>query len=468
MNILLVYPKPNLKFYTTHSFPLGMGYIAAVLEQENHNIFILDLNIHSDNLEEVLDKNKIDITGIYAKTVHIKSVWKLCERIKKHNPKIRTVLGGPHPSVLPEESLNFSTVDIVIRKEDEYSFKELCINLSQNKVLKDIKGISYKSNGKIIHNPDREFINNLDDLPFPARHLFNFEDYTKFNTRPTWNTQKNTRIGTIITSRGCPYQCVFCFHGVHGYNYRYRSPENVIKEIKLLKEKYNVNFIEILDDNFALIEERAKKICELMIKENLNIKWTVPEGFIRADKVSQDLLRLAKQAGCVDFWFAMESGSQRVLDNIINKKTSIEQIKETAQIAKKEGFETGAFICIGNFGETEEEILASINLARSLDIDKCQFTIVTPYPGSKLYDELHTKNKLLITDWDKYSPYENKAFFEYPEMTKEKIEYMYQLAFKKFYFRPSYVLKTLKRKSTYTNFSLILKELYHFLFSKNG
>ena len=97
MNILLVYPKPNLKFYTTHSFPLGMGYIAAVLEQENHNIFILDLNIHSDNLEEVLDKNKIDITGIYAKTVHIKSVWKLCERIKKHNPKIRTVLGGTTP-----------------------------------------------------------------------------------------------------------------------------------------------------------------------------------------------------------------------------------------------------------------------------------------------------------------------------------------------------------------------------------
>lgn len=465
MRVLFIYPKPNVVFDPAHSLPLGMGYIASILEKEGHKVSVFDLNVQDDNLEERL--SDVDIVGIYAKTVHIKSAWKICDRIKKCNEKILTVLGGPHPSVMPDESLIKTSVDFVIRREGELTFKELCEKIGDSPQgtvpnFSDIAGLSYKENGKIIHAPDRELINNLDELSFPAYHLFPFDSYT--TTRPTWFNKRKFRPATIITSRGCPYKCVFCFQGIHGNKYRYRSPENVVSEIKFLKEKYGINFIEILDDNFALIGKRVEKICELLIKENLNIKWSVPEGFVRVDLISRDLLRLAKRSGCVDFWFAIESGSQNVLTNIINKGTTVDQIKEAVRIAKSEKFEVGAFVCIGNLGETKEDIKKTIELICSLDLDKCQFTVVTPYPGSRLYDILVKENKLLVKDWDYYSPYENKAFFEYNGMTKEKIEEMYKLAFRKFYIRPSYIYRTLKNPTTYMNLPLILKEIWHFFF----
>lgn len=461
MNILFVYPKPKLVFDTAHNLPLGMAYIASILERQGHNVSVLDLNVQDDDLELRLDREKIDIVGIYAKTCHIKSAWGLCERVKSHNNKIYTVLGGPHPTVLADESLSRKTIDFVIRKEGEYTFKELCDLLLLRGQLSKVDGLSYKENEVIVHNRDRGLIKNIDELPYPAYHLFPFLSYTP--TRPTWVSRK-LRTGTIVTSRGCPYSCIFCFKGIHGRDYRYRDPRKVVDEIKFLIDRYGVEFLEIIDDNFSLIEKRAIDFCNFLIEEGLSIKWSLPDGFTRVDSVSRELLRVAKRSGCIDVWFALESGSQRVLDEIIGKGTSIEQIKDAVKMAKDEGFEVGAFVCLANPGETEEEINKSIQLAISLDLDKCQFTLATPYPGSRLYDILVKEDKLLIKDWDRYSPYEGHAFFEYDGMPKEKIEALYKLAFRKFYLRPSYVWKTVRKPTTYPNLPLMIKQAWHFMF----
>jgi len=472
MNVLLIYPKPHISFDTTHCIPLGLGYIAAVLEKQGHKVKILDLNVQKDKLGQILKENNINITGMYAITPTIKSAWSICSRIKTINPNIITVLGGTHPTVLPNESLEKQDIDIIVRKEGEYVFAELCekiekANYDLNKAnLKKTKGISYKknytsTNPKITHNPDSIPIKDLNKLPFPAYHLFPLDKYKP--TRPTW-ISKNVIPGSMLTSRGCPFSCIFCFKGVHGNNYRYRSPENVIEEIKLLKEKYKITFLEFQDDNFNQIPERAKKICNLIIKENIDIKWSIPNGISRVENITNDFLDIAKKSGCVDIWFAIESGSQQILDNVINKATTIEKIKNAAKTAKDYGFKTGGFFCIGNPGEQIEDIEKTINLACSLDLDRAQFTIATPFPGTRLFELIKEKGELLITDWDRYGPFEDIIYFRTKNMgNTAMIKKMYKKAYRKFYLRPQYIKKALLDINTYKNLPLITKEIIRFL-----
>lgn len=459
MNILFISPKPNIHFDTAHSIPLGLAYMASVLENGGHKVSVIDLNVQADTIQKEI-KN-VDVVGVRAITPIVKSAWNICKRVKSVNPNITTVLGGPHPSCMPEESLQKPQVDIVVRKEGEYTFKELCDKLEKGLSLDKILGISYKKGKRVIHNKDRPPIKNLDELPFPAYHLFPMEKYDP--TRPTWVDKSKLRVGNIMTSRGCPFQCNFCFKGVHGYQFRYRSPENVIEEIRLLTEKYNVNFLEILDDNFTFYHERAIKICKLMIKEGIDIEWTVPEGFSRVDNLNKEILKWAKKSGCTDVWLAIESGSPRVLKEIIHKNVTLDQIRNAFKLAKEAGFITGGFVSIGNYGEQEYDIKKTIDFVLSLDMDRLQISIVTPFPGSELFNKLEKEGKLLTKDWDLYGLFEKRVYFEYGGMSKEKILELYKEFFRKFYLRPSYIMKILKNKTTYLNFPLLLKEAMNFM-----
>lgn len=460
MNILFIYPKPNISFDTTHGLPLGIAYISAVLEKGGHRVSVLDLNVQPDNLEKRL--KKVDVVGVYAMTPAIKAAWGICERVKKTNPNTVTVIGGPHPTVLPAESLEHDFVDIVVRREGEYTFAELCDKLEKKQKLGNVKGISYKENGRIKHNPDREPIKNLDDLPFPAYHLFPLDSYDP--TRPTWINKRKIIPGTMITSRGCPFKCNFCFKGVHGNAFRYRSPQNVVDEIKFLIENYNINFLEFQDDNFSLIPKRAIEICKLMVKEGIDIKWSIPNGMSRVEKIDRELLQWVKKSGCVDIWIAVESGSQRVLSDIINKNITLDQIRNAVKLIKEFGFTVGGFVSMGNLGETKEDMLKSIDFACSLGLDRLQVTIITPFPGSRLYNMLtQEEGKLLVKDWDYYGPYEDKIFFEYDGMTQETIKKLYKKAYRRFYLRPSYIIKALTNPVTYVNMPLIIKEAIRFL-----
>ena len=455
--ILLLYPKPSVEYDTTHCLPLGMGYIAAVLEKNNFKVSVLDMNVQKISLTRKL--KDIDIVGIFTLTPNIYNAWKLAQKIKKLNSKIWTVLGGPHASSLPEESLKKDSVDMVIRGEGEKTMLEIC-QAWPKKNFRNIKGLSYKKMGKKFNNSNRPFIKNLDSLPFPNWKLFPFKKYN--SARPTWIDNTKIKPASMVTSRGCPFKCVFCFKGVHGFAYRFRSPENVVKEIKMLKKKYHVNFVEFQDDNFNLHPQRAIKICKLMVKENLNIKWSIPNGISRVDNISKEFLKWSKKAGCIDIWFAVESGSQRVLDKVINKRTNLVQIKKAVKLAKKAGFTVGGFVCMGNPGETRKDLEKTIDFVCQLPLDRCQFTIVTPFPGSKLYQTVSEQGKLLIHNWNEYGPFENKVFIDDKVTKPAMVKQMYKKAFRRFYLRPKYVLKAITNPTNYKNWRLILNQLWRF------
>ncbi|MFZ5366487.1 MAG: B12-binding domain-containing radical SAM protein [Patescibacteria group bacterium] len=251
MKVLLLHPQLK-KYKQPRLPPLGLLSIAAVLEKEGHQVFVLDLNVEPNNLERFLRK-RFDLVGITATTPLIKEAWRLTKICKRR--KLPVILGGPHPSALPEESLKKGIVDIVVRHEGEETMKELCAKWPK---YQKIAGISYIKNGKVVHNPNRPLIQNLDSLPFPAHHLLG--DISRYSPpQPVLTKQKKTL--TLISSRGCPYHCNYCYKGVFGDRWRAHSPEYILNLWEYLVKEFGVEEIGVEDDTFNLDPKRVEAIC---------------------------------------------------------------------------------------------------------------------------------------------------------------------------------------------------------------
>lgn len=425
MKILLINPK-NVTWTGGTTLPLGLGYLASVLEYENHEVKCVDMQVSlSVDIEKEV-KNS-DVIGISACTPNIKEAWKIAKLAKD---KI-VLLGGPHPTAMPEESLSKESVCVVVRGEGEETIREIC----KSTRFEQISGISYKKNGKIIHNPERPFIKNLDNIPFPARHLFPIEKY-----RAKMHRRKN--VGNILTTRGCPCDCNFCYKLVFGRDYRVRSAENVIEEWEQMLEM-KIEEINVTDDNFTVDKERVFQICEHIIGKKLNIPWTVSAG-LRPDFISKEILEIMKRSGCYRVAFGAESGSQTILDKT-GKRIKLEQIRKAVELAKSVGLEVTLFFMVGNLYENRETIQETIEFAKKLNPDFVQFTIATPYPGTKMRETIKKDGVFLINDWEKYGSYEGRAYFEYKEIKKEIVESMYRKAYWQYYLRPNIILKYLMR-----------------------
>ncbi len=454
---MLVYPKTVI-FKPTNQIPLGLAYIGAVLEDAGHNVWALDLNIQEDNLENFLKSKQINVVGISATTPLIKSAWKIAERVKKFDENISTVIGGPHVSALPDESLENEFVDFVVRGEGEMTTFELWNELEGQKRFDKIAGLSFKKNGKIIHNIERSLIEDLDTIPFPARHLFpSLKEYTA--AQPLISNKKSAG---IFTSRGCPYGCCFCFKAVFGRKFRTRSVENVLKEWEFLVKEYGAEEIAVQDDAFNLNEKRAIEICNGIIERGLSIDWCTPNG-IRADWLSEKMANAMKKSGCYLVWFGVESGNQEVVTKIIGKALNLETVKEAVKTAQKQKIQVGAFFVLGNPGETAKTMDDTINFALKLNPDYCQFTIAGPFPGTNLRKLVLEKGNLLLKDWDYYGHYQGKAYFDYENLFHEIVEKKFTEAYRRFYFRPQFALKLLTKKSTYLNLPNILLGALKFL-----
>lgn len=459
MKILLVYPKPNISFDTTHCIPLGLASIAAVLEEAGHYVKCIDLNV--EFVDVAKESGSFDIVGFYVITPAFKSAVALAEKISPNTNAV-IVFGGPFPTAMPDECLSSNDVDIVVVGEGEQTVKELCNAVSKNSSLDNVRGICFKKEGLIVKTPPREKIKDLDVLPFPAYHLFPIEKYLP--TRPTWVDATKLVPGSLMTSRGCPFECLFCFSRKTGF--RAMSPERVVMDIVRLVAEYNVNFIEFQDDVFNLVPERSIEICKLLKQENLDIGWGIPNGISRVEGVTKNFLEEAKLSGCVDVWFAGESGSERIRNSVIMKRNTVQQVRDAVRTAKEVGFDVGGFFVLGNPTETKEEMQATIDFACSMNLDRAQFTIATPFPGTALFELIKNagvNGRFLITDFDFYGPYENKVFFEYGGTKKEVVEEMYKRAYRQFYLRPKYMVKVLQKKETYTNAGLLLKEAVRFI-----
>jgi len=381
--------------------PIGLAYIAAVLEK-SYDVSILDAVVEGYETEIRLDNSRIrygltfreirdrieamqpDVVGVSNLfSAGFRDAAKVCSLAKEVDKDIITVIGGPHPSALPEEVLGYEDIDFVVIGEGEYSFRDLLRGMEKGD-LSGLDGIAFRDNGRIRLIPKTRFIRDLDELPFPARHLLPMERY--FEIGEAFIVTKRKPFTPMNTSRGCVARCSFCpVHATWGGRWRARSAENVLAEIEHLVEEYGVREIHFDDDNITLSRRRAEDIFRGIIDRKLDIVWTVPPG-LALWAVDDELLRLMRESGCYKLFIAVESGDERVLHDIIRKPLDLKKVKPLVRTMRKLGIETESYFVVGMPGETEESLRRTFRFARDLDTDVTHYFFANPIPGSELWD----------------------------------------------------------------------------------
>ena len=438
MKVMLIQPKSASIVKTvlgTTSPPLGLAYLASVLRPE-HEVRIIDgltLDYGAEELKRELKRYEPDVVGITATTPTIYDAYEVAALAKGFNPDIKTVIGGPHVTFTAKETLEeCPALDVVVRNEGELTAKELLNCFEKNMPLKNVRGITFRQDGEIKSTESRPFINNLDEIPFPAYDLLPMNKY-RFG---------NHRYGVMMTSRGCPFDCIFCASStLCGKIWRARSAENVIEELRLLSTEFGVREIEFMDDTFTLSMKRAERICDLLIKERneggMDISWSCSA---HANTINRELADKLKRAGCHDIYIGAESGTQKVLD-FIGKSTTLERVSKAVETVKKSGLKVLASFIIGVPGETVRMIKDTIKFAEKLNPTYAQFTICTPYPGTRLFAIAKEKGLLITKDWRRYTTVE--PIMNIPGISAEQLRKLLNRAYISFYLRPRYVLSEL-------------------------
>lgn len=430
---------------------LGLAYMAATLREKNHDVEILDtsvLNMSVQDIRRYLSRKKYDLIGTSLYTIMYNRFKETLEQIGPliKDKNIPLIVGGPHPSIFPRETLNENPeISYIIIGEGENTIVELTDAIEGSKDPKKVKGIAYKKKNKIIVTPPRPLIKNIDDLPFPARDLLSMDKY-----EPAPTTYRRTPLLHMITTRGCPFNCIYCSKAIFGKIYRFHSPERIVEEMKYLIKKYNAREIFFLDDLFTLNKQWANDVCNKIKGEGLNKKvvWSCSS---RVNNVDRALLQNMKEAGCWQIHFGVESGSQRLLD-YIKKDITLDQCRTAIRLCKEVGIQTRAYFMIGLPTETKEECEKTIEFAKELDPDYVKFSLTTPYPGTELYEIAKKDGSLKSKDWTTYKSMggftEDKRPYVPKGRTEEDLKYYHKKAFKDFYLRPRIILRELSRIRT--------------------
>ncbi len=437
--VTLVNPPYPVSPHQHMPFPqLGLGYLAAVLEQNNYDVDVIDcqaLNIHYDEFKSAISKRQPDLVGMTAITLTYKSALHLAKLTKEIHPNCITVLGGPHATFWDEEALQeCPDLDVVVRREGEYTLLELVQRLDAGKSFHDVIGITCRNDGKIVTNPDRPYIENLDELPYPARHLWPLESLRKVED-----------VFYLTTSRGCTSWCDFCEAvRMFGRRFRMRSPKNVVDEIEYLYKTYGGTQFTFCDDAFTVDKSRTEELCDEIMKRNLKIVWNCGT---RVDMVTKKLLVKMKKAGCASVWFGVESGTQEVLDEM-HKGISTSQTIQTVNWVRELGLTPVPNVLLGFPGETKETAWKTIKFAQKISPDNLSFfNVATPLPGTPLYDRVKESGGLKITDFNLYDC--QTPIFDTPTLSMDELEEIYEKAFQSFYLRPSYIIRMWAKGWTY-------------------
>lgn len=413
--------NPAFGVYAAHpSPPLGLAYLKAVLQKNGIQTEIID---ESAGMPAEIGKIDSEWIGLTVFTPTAKNAYQLADQFRKAGKKV--MLGGPHVTILPKEALKHA--DKVIVGEGEESILHV-----------------FSSKKKIIQS---SLIKDIDSIPFPEWHGLPLEKYTAATRRHSYLK--------VMTSRGCPWNCVYCFKGIFGRKYRTRSAKNIADEIEYLQGEYGTREIAFIDDNFSQNRARTIEICRELIQRRIQVEWTCPNG-VRVDTLDLPLLKLMKKAGCYQLSFGIESGNQGVLDKI-GKGIKLKQVENAVKWAKQAGIETIGFFMIGLPFDSEKTMQQTIDFAKSLPLDLVQFTVTVPYPGTELYRLVEREGNFLVEDWAKFGSYSGKAYYKFGELNKELVERMYKKAYREIYFRPGYALKRIAR-----NPKLLLSGLNYF------
>ncbi len=426
--------------------PLGLAYIASFLRKYGFkNVKILDAKaegivrkIDEDiahygmtykKLKEYVKDYRPDIVGIHcAYTVYEKDVLKVAEIIKSIDKNILVVVGGAHVSASPESILKSENVDIAVKGEGEVTFYEIAKRYSENGNLKNIDGTVTREKKKIIYNNHRKLIKNLDDIPFPARDLLDMEKYINHPLNHIGTMRKPAT--DVITSRGCPFNCVFCsIHTIWGKNWRGRSAKNVVDEIEFLMNEYGIRQIRFQDDNISLDKKRMHEICDEIINRNLNIKWDTPNG-IAIWTMDEELLKKMKKSGYYRLAPSIESGSQDTIQ-FIKKPIDYEHVQNILKSANKVGLWTVSPFIIGFPYETMVDIRKTIDYAKNSDLDFAIFYIAQPYAGTPLYDIYNREG--LLNEGVKHSSSVMETRYGTKYFSAKDLDNLRKQAYKEFY-----------------------------------
>ncbi|RME86317.1 MAG: radical SAM protein [Caldilineae bacterium] len=382
MKIAFVGPKWN---EMVNAYPsLGLGYLAAVAEQDNHECRIFDFGLRPDRpleeeVQEVVDF-KPDLVAFTSMTTSYASIEEAAAMLKEALG-VRTVIGGPHATTLPELTLENPHLDFLIFGEGEEVFRDFLRALESGlHNWSEIVGLWYKEDGRVISGGERPLIKDLDGLPFPARHLFELERYPLY-------TPNGEPMLTVLSSRGCPYNCSFCFKGIVGRTYRQRSPENIADELQQLIDDYGVRNFYFIDDLFTIDVRRLDKILDHFIERDMDIRWRC---LARVDRVTPELLKKMYRAGCRQIHYGIESGNEEVLKRTA-KHIRLDQVRDAVRWTEEAGIHSKGYFILGLPGDTRETIEETIEFAASLELSEAMFSIATPMPGTQLWNELLRK-----------------------------------------------------------------------------
>lgn len=463
MKILLISPEARLWNSRTHIHN-GLGYLAGALRAAGyHALDIFDGAVEAETLVERLTRDPVDVVGISTPTPLIEAAWEYA-RVAKSFGAV-TILGGPHPTLLPDESLQPTQIDMVVRGEGEAALVQVVRALEQGAPkdnLAQILGLSWKdAQGKIHHNVARPLESDLEAIPLPAYDLFKIERYT--NLQPlTDGLDPNARAYTILTSRGCPYKCTYCSKPITGDTWRARSVESVLQEWEMLVRELRATEIGITDDIWNLNLKRAKALCRGLIDRGLNtVPWVTIHG-MKVNHTDAELFCLMKQAGCRRVGFGVESGDPEILKNVVKKAQTLTQVRDAFKHARAAGLQTMGFFIYGMPGEDAATMDKTTDLALELDPDLAHFMIAAPYPGTALWETVKRDGKLYARTWSDLAIQSDHAHFEYPGMDPKLVEQKWHEAYRRFYFRPKRLWRKATQLDTWTHFPERVKDAFRF------
>lgn len=474
MKIFLVIP-PNIHYIEPYAYVeadksnairpnLGLLYVAAAVKDiPGMDIRILDMNMNGtsmDSLEDLIVKESPDMVGFSVLTFNLLNCLEVCKTVRKASPRAKICFGGWHPTLYPEETLDFDLVDYIVMGEGEVTFKELVDLYLENsdipeEKLKDVKGLGYKtSDGTIVINQPRPVVRALDDLPLPAYDLVDAAKYSHL-------LACTGQVVNIMTSRGCPQGCVFC--DLRRTTYRYRTPGNILEEIRFWVNR-GVREFFIQDDNFTINRKRTIEFCNLLTDARLDITYKISS---RVDYIDDELSEHLKRSGCYRIYFGVESGSQRVLD-YLEKGIRVQDIKNAFKSARKYGIDCCAYIMIGVPSETREDIDQTMSLIKEIKPSHLHCSICTPMPRTCLYGRLIEDGTIEHDYWLDFAKKPDPMFktpFASKLYSSEELRDMQNAIQRQFYFNPRVILheilKTRGLKQFAAKFQMALRMLFH-------
>ena len=415
--------------------PLGILFIAAyLLENTSHEVSVIDCQVEGldySQLSVKLNSINFDIVGITAMTFTIIDVLETIKTVRKIKPTAQIVLGGPHVNLYPDESISLDGVDFLVLGEGEKVFSDLLCSLENGNSLEELNGVVFKKQLKIVNNGPSDIIEDLDSIPFPARHLTPYQDYSSL-------LAKRVPITTMFTSRGCPFKCSFCNRPHLGKKFRAHSALRVVEEFQ---NCLNLGIHEFLiyDDTFTVVKKRVKDICKLVIENKFDIGFDIRA---RVDTIDEEMLILLKKAGCRGIHYGIEAGTDKIL-KVLNKGITLEKAKEVFRLTSKHKMQTLAYFMIGSPTETIDDINETFRVCRWLKPDFVHMTILTPFPGTPIYLDGLKTGAISKDYWREFAKKPSKDFsppFWEENFSKEQLHDLIIKGYKSFYTRPTYVI----------------------------